>query len=361
MSQRIEKLDPNFAATAVEDAVQWYDARKLGVQGQGWPETSEAFCRLPDKAKGVVRDAVWELSRHSAGLYVDFMTDADTISARWSLRFEALAMNHMPATGVSGLDLYARDDNGRWRWAGVARPAEFPANETVLATDIAGGSREYRMYLPLYNGTTALEIGVPKGAAIRAVEYSGTRKPIVYYGTSITHGGCAARPGMAYPSIIGRWLDWPGINLGFSGNGQAEPEVAQLLAELDAEIFVVDCIPNLSEPLVRERVGPLVETIRAAHPDLPILMVENVVYQRAWLQSPAAQAHDFKNAALREIYERLTGGGMTGLHYVSGYDLLGQDGEGTVDGVHPTDVGFLQMARVIEPVLRSLLPVAVAG
>lgn len=357
MSQSIEKLDPNFAATEVEDAVQWHDAYSLGVQGQGWQDTSEAFCRLPDKAEGVVRDPVWELSRHSAGLYVDFVTNADTISARWSVRFEAMGMPHMPATGVSGMDLYAREDNGRWRWAGVGRPDVFPNTETVLASDIAGGSREYRVYLPLYNGTTSLEIGVPKGATITTPEYSSARKPIVYYGTSILHGGCAARAGMAYPSIIGRWLDWPGINLGFSGNGQAEPEVAQLLAELDPEIFVIDCAPNLTTPLITERVGPLLETIHAARPQTPIVLVENVVYQRAWLQAPENRAHEAKNAAVRAVYEELIGKGINNLHYVPGDDLLGRDGEGTVDGVHPTDVGFLQMAQVIEPVLRSLLPV----
>jgi len=354
MSKSPEELDPNFNKAEVEDKVRWHDALGLTLVGQGWRDTSDTYCRLPDKAQGVVRDPVWELSRCSAGVYVDFISDARSLSARWTLRGENLAMGHMPSTGVSGLDLYARGENGAWRWAGFGLPTAVE-NEAMLLDNIAEGKHEFRLYLPLYNGTKSLEIGVNPGASIEPVA-ADARRPIVYYGTSILHGGCASRTGMAYPSIIGRWIDWPGINLGFSGNGQAEPEVAQLLAEIDAEIFVIDCLPNLSEPLVKERVGPLIETIRAAHPDTPIVVVENIIYQRSWIQGEGGNSHDPKNVALKAIYERLTAGGMTGLHYVNCDDLLGDDGEGTVDGVHPTDVGFLAMARAIAPALRPLLP-----
>lgn len=361
-AQDLVALDPNMATTQPGDNLLWYDIQELGVEGRGWSDTKEFYDRLPARAEGKVRPPVWDLSKHSAGMCVRFVTDAATLAARWTLRFESLAMNHMPATGVSGLDLYAQTGEGpagtkTWHWVGVGRPEKFPTNQQTLVAGLAPGIREYRLYLPLYNGVRSVQIGIPPGAKLfKAPPYPpGKAQPLLFYGTSITQGGCASRPGMAYPAILGRWLDRPVINLGFSGNGQMDPEVVQLLAELDPCVYVIDCLPNLSPSLVTERTEPLVETLRRAHPDTPIVLVENIVYQNAALVPGSRQGYLAKNEALWAAYGRLVGRGVGNLHYVPGEPLLGEDGEATVDGSHPTDVGFLRIAEALEPVLRSIL------
>lgn len=331
--------------------VRWVDIKTLGLQGQGWKDTKEPFDRLPAKAEGVVRAPVWSLSRDSTGMYVRFSTAAAHIRAKWTLRKARLELPHMPATGVSGLDLYVRH-NGQLKWLANGRP-EKQTNEQALVNNWTGGEREYMLYLPLYNGVQSVELGISEGAEIKPIQE--TRKPIVFYGTSILQGGCASRPGMAYPTIIGRMLEWPTINLGFSGNGQSEPEVAKLLAELDPVAYVLDSLPNLSAQQTAERVEPFVRTVRQAHPTTPIFLVENVVYTNSELVASRRSYAD-KNAHLTEIYLKLKNEGDKNLYYIPGGMLLGTDGEGTVDGTHPTDLGFLRMAEAIAPAIRPVLP-----
>ena len=351
----IEKLDPNFAAKDPSGEWLWYDAKGLAVEGKGWTDTERFYDRFPARAKGVVPDPVWNLSRHSSGICIRFLTGAPKISARWKVLSDSLAMPHMPATGVSGLDLYV-NDNGVWRWIGNGRPKE-QTTEQQLASGIPEGSREYMVYLPLYNGTESLEIGVPPTATLAKAPArpAGNEKPILFYGTSITHGGCASRPGMAYPAIVGRRLDRPTINLGFSGNGKMEAEMGALIAEVDAAAYVLDCLPNMSPEMVTERIEPFVTALRSARPNAPIVLVENIAYQAGAFLPASKSSYTDKNTALRAAYDRLTGNGVQGLHCVTGETLLGGDGEATVDGTHPTDLGFQRMADALEPVLRKAL------
>jgi hypothetical protein len=265
-------------------------------------------------------------------------------------------MDHFAATGVSGLDLYVRQ-NGCWRWLGVGRPRAFPTNCTLSVKGIPDGMHVYLLYLPLYNGVESVDIGIPRGATLtkgppRPAERA---KPICFYGTSITQGGCASRPGMAYPAILSRRLDCPVINLGFSGNGWMEPEVSALLAELDVAAYVLDALPNMSAEMIAERVQPFVETLWTARPDTPIVLVESILYQNGTFLARPRQICLEKNRALRAAYERLVAGQVTNLHYVSGDELYGEDGEATVDGTHATDLGFVRFAHVLEPVLRRVL------
>jgi lysophospholipase L1-like esterase len=336
----------------VEDGLAWRDVRDWGVEGRGWNDTERYFDRFPHKAKGVVRDAVWSLSRHSAGMCCRFETDATAIWARYTLLSKSLAMPHMPATGVSGLDLYARDRERRWRWLGFVAPTTDKL-KVRLAEGIEPGRREYLLYLPLYNGVESLEIGLAPQASFKPL--APRAKPIVFYGTSITHGGCASRPGMAYPAIIGRRLDRPVINLGFSGSGTMDPEVGALLAELDASVYVIDCLPNMQGEAVAARTEPLVRQLRAGRPKTPIVLVEDRTYTNAALLPAQRERHAASRAALKAAYERLKAAGVQGLHYVEGEHLLGDDGEATVDASHPTDLGMLRMADTMEPLLRPLV------
>ena len=340
---------------AADAGVQWHDLRTLGIEGQGWTDTKAPYDRLPGKAEKLVRDAVWGLSRHSAGLCARFVTDAPAIQARWTVTSNRLAMPHMPATGVSGLDLYVKTEDGDWRWLGVGQPKDVTTTAT-LVQGLPAGTREYLLYLPLYNGVTSVEVGVPAGHSIKkAGPYPAGRKPIVFYGTSITQGGCASRPGMVHTAILGRRLHAPIINLGFSGNGRLEPELARLLGEVDASVYVLDCLPNMTGKVVAERAEPFVRLLREARPDTPIVLVEDRSYASAFLVAAQKQRNADSRAALKAAHTRLVQAGIGGLTYLPGDDLLGDDGEGTVDSSHPTDLGFLRQAAAFEKVVRPLL------
>ena len=332
-------LDPARAARQPDSDLLWFDARDLPIEGKGWADTENPYERLPARAKDRVPEAVWKLSKNTAGLCVRFVTDSKRIGAIWD---GGGAMNHMAATGNSGLDLYAQI-KGQWDFRGVGRPT--PTRSTaVLARDLPGEPTEYLLYLPLYNKVTELRIGVEPGAMIAPPPPRATR-PIVFYGTSITQGGCASRAGMCHPAILGRWLDRPVINLGFSGAGKMEPALADLLAELDPAVFVLECLPNMTPEMVRERVEPFVHSLRRARPETPIVLVENPIRPR----------ENEVNPLLRQAFDKLQSQGVENLHYLPGDALLAGRENGTVDGVHPTDLGFLRMAETMEPVLRDLL------
>jgi hypothetical protein len=349
-------VDAARAELSDDGKTSWFNALDIGLDGQGWTGLKHPYDRLPAEAESQVSAGVWKLSRHSAGLSVGFVTDSPVIAVRWSLRLEDLAMNHMAATGVSGVDLYVKQGE-TWRWAATGRPEKAKGNEKVLVDNAPRGRHEYRLYLPLYNATDSLEIGVRPGSFLaKAPSYPGDRaKPMLFWGTSILQGGCASRPGMAYPSIIGRRMHRPVINLGFSGFGKMDPEVAALIAPLDVSIYVIDCAPNMTPELITERTESLVRALRAAHPATPIVLVENIVYQQSWFLAASAKSFKNKNDALRAAYRRLARAGVKNLHYIPADHLLGEDGEATVDGTHPTDLGFLRMAEAIEPVLRRIL------
>lgn len=341
-------------ATAGPQAkVDWHDVQEWGLEGKGFDDTEKYYDRLPGRAKGVVRDAVWNLSRHSAGMMVQFRTDATEIHADHKVTSPRLAMPHMPATGVSGLDLYAKDENGKWRWVSVTRPASQQM-KLVIAQGLRPGLRDYAVYLPLYNGTETLKIGVPAGSTFEPIAPR-KEKQIVFYGTSITHGACASRPGMPHPAILGRRLDRPVINLGFSGNGKLEKEVGRFLVELDPAVYVLDCLPNMVAREVGERTEPMVKQLRAAHPDVPIVLVEDRTYAYSWIMPSRQQRNDSNRAAFRAIYQKMLYDGVKNLFYVEGETLLAKDSDDTTDGSHPSDLGFYNQANAIEPALRKAL------
>ena len=350
----LAKLDKNFAPVEVANDLKWYDIRDLGLEGQGWRDTEHPYDRLPARAKNIVRPPVWELSQHSAGLCVRFMTDSPSISARWTLRNANLAMNHMPASGMSGLDLYAKL-KGKWIWAGTGIP-NAQTTSLLLGKNYVSGLHEYMLYLPLYNGVASVTIGIETKASLAmAPRHAGKKAAgLVVYGTSITQGGCACRSGMGYPELLARALDCHSVNLGFSGNGPMEIELIRLMIELHPAVYILDCLPNMNAAQVRERTEPAVHALRAAHPDTPIVLVENITYQRAPIQSHGMAGHEEKNMELKAAWQRLRKAGARDLFYVPGTKLLGSDNLGTVDGTHPTDVGFMRIAKALECVLRKI-------
>lgn len=339
-----ESIDPSVGKLEPDEQIVWYDATHLGVEGKGWLDTESDYDRLPRSAQGVVREPVWELGHCSTGMSVRFATDAKTLLVRWTLTREELALPHMPATGVSGIDLYATDKTGKLKFSANGRPHDVSNTVTFNLS----GSDKYVLYLPLYNGVKRLELGIPQGKRLSKLAKLSESRSIVFYGTSITQGGCASRPGMATTSLVGRALDVPIINLGFSGNGRMEMELAELLSELDPAIYVLDCLWNMTPALVSERLEPFVRKLREARPTTPILLVED---------SNVRNISTTKGDILRKIYAKLKAEGDENLYLLPNTGMLGEDGEGTVDGVHFNDLGMARQAAVfvecLEPILEE--------
>lgn len=355
-----EALDPSTGKE--EKNVVYYDALTIGIEGKAFDDTAAPYDRLPGRAEGTVRQPVWKLSRDSAGMAVRFLADAPAIHARWTLTKDSLAMPHMPATGVSGLDLYVRTDQGKWHWLAIGKPSA-KTTTAMLVSKVPAGRREYLLYLPLYNGVSSLEIGIPKGSTLFKPDPRPTEraKPIVFYGTSITHGACASRPGMCHPAILGRMFDREVINLGFSGNGTMDDSIGALLAELDVAVYVIDCLPNMDATAVAAKAEPLVRALRKAKPQTPIVLVEDRTYGDAFLIESKAKRSEASRSELRKVYQKLTSEGMTGLSYLPGEKLLGDDGEDTVDSSHPNDLGFMRQAEAMRPVIDAALKQPAAG
>jgi len=272
----------------------WYDGRSLPLEGRAFSDTESFFDRLPARAKSTVPNSVWSLSHHSAGMALRFVSDASSFRIRWAVRSSSLAMLHMPATGVSGIDVYRRTQKG-WRFVKNGRPSGL-TNE--VAVSLVPNS-ECLVYLPLYNGTALIEVGIPQDKSIFTPppRPSGLTKPVVFYGTSITHGGCASRPGMAFTAVAGRLAEAPVVNLGFSGSGKMELALCDLIAEIDAAVYVLDCLWNMNGDLIRERAEPFIRKLREKRPATPILLAEDCnVFWRA----PTSKAR-----ILLGIYEKL--------------------------------------------------------
>jgi hypothetical protein len=344
---RAGEIDPQKGRLDADGATVWYDGKLLPIEGKAFTDTESYYDRLPARAKATVPAPVWGLSQNSAGLALRFVTDAGSFKVRWAVRGASLAMPHMPATGMSGVDVYRRTPEG-WRFVRNGRPTAI-TNE--MSASLAPNS-ECLVYLPLYNGTAMVEVGLPKGKRIETPppRPGGRSKPVVIYGTSITQGGCASRPGMAFTAVAGRLADAPVVNLGFSGSGKMEMALCDLVAEIDASAYVLDCLWNMSDALVAERAEPFIRALRERRPETPILLAEDC---NAFEQAPTAKAR-----LLRGIYDKLKAedpARWKNLNYLEAKEMLGHDGEGTVDGCHPNDLGMARQGAVFGAALKRIL------
>lgn len=339
-----QALDHSLGQMDPRGKVLWFDAHQLLVEGMGWKDTETTYARLPARAKGKAPGPVYSLSRNTAGICIRFATDSTTISAEWDGSSDG-HMPHMAQTGSAGLDMYRLKDNA-WEYCGTGRPKDTMTS-CVMTGDQPGSRGEYLLYLPLYHRVTSLRIGIAPDAMIAPgrPRPADRRKPIVFYGTSITQGGCASRPGMCHTAMLGRWLQREVINLGFSGSGKMEPAMADFVSEIDAEVYVLECLGNMTLEMIRERVEPFVRTLRERRPGVPIVLVED----------PHHPSSDEQNVSLRNTLHKLRAEGFRRLTLIpSGPQLRGEE-NGTVDGGHPTDLGFLRIATAYRPYLSKVL------
>ena len=325
-----------------ETNITYFGREHFLIEGTAMADSlkESPYDRLPISYKEKVREPVWDLSKSSAGISVRFHSNSTSINLKWSI-LNNFSMNHMASTGIKGVDLYLKH-KGKWRYVSTARPSGS-INKYELIKNMTSDFREYKLFLPLYDGVTKLEVGIDSDASIKKA-MPNAQKPIVFYGTSITQGGCASRPGMAHTNIISRKLDVDCVNYGFSGNGRMETPIVELISEIDASFYVIECMQNMDAEQVSERVRPLVDMIRTKHPRTPIVLVENMMYTTAFLDQTIETRLIQENAALKNEYDKIIKSGTPNIFYIKDNQDLLVDNEGTVDGVHLTDLGFLRYA-----------------
>lgn len=335
------------------------------IEGRAWSGEIKNTChRFPARTEKTLNQNVWNISHSSAGLYLKFATNSNDIIVRYGVRNKEKAMDHMPATGVSGIDLYALDNSGQWVWA----PGKFSFRDTIeyrfsnLKADHVFADRdcEYRLFLPLYNEVQWMQAAVPADKSFTALPLS-AEKPIVVYGTSITQGACASRPGLAWTAVLERKLDMPLINLGFSGNGRLEKPVIDLMNEIEAELYILDCLPNLtsgagfSDEEVQKRIEAAVKLLQQKHPLTPVLLTEHGGgHTLSLIDTAGYKEYAEVNSLLRNTYAKLIREGTKNIYLLSNKDIdLGI--EATVDGLHPNDIGMMQYAGAYEKIIRHIL------
>jgi lysophospholipase L1-like esterase len=317
---------------------------QVQVNGLAWyGENGGELFRLPVRLKDTYRQPVWDLAQDPSGGRIRFRTDSSVLAIRLEYP-EPPGMKNMHAFGQTGVDLYA---DGVYRGTAIADRDSKPGKtiENTYFKDQPRIDREITLYLPLYMPVKVLGIGLDAEAQVQPAKPFAASEPVVFYGTSITQGGCASRPGMSYQAILGRMLNLDFVNLGFSGNGMGEPELARAVASLNASVFVLDFAQN--NPTVdslAQVYAPFLETIRSAHPETPVLVITPIyAAHESW--SRDARLEDMRELIRKVAAQRIAAGDRH-LEIIEGTDLLGPTrGDGLVDGTHPNDLGFQWMAE----------------
>jgi len=337
------------AGAAAEDWT-WYEKDALQVKGRAFADGATYYSRLPARVKDLVRPQVWEMSRHSTGMFIRFRTDAAKIRLEWKVANEGVKDALIPPAGLLGIDVYNRTSagwnhkgNNRYattKWVYSEKEKKFNADNKYGRAEIAWTPGEEGMLLlPIRAEVTELRVGVPVGAKFEPVGFpKGREKPVVHYGTSIVHGGCASRAGLTFTAIAQRLLDRDYVNLGFSGNGQLDLELVPFLAEIDAAVYLVDCAWNVDPDKVRQRCAKFLKELHRLKPDTPIILCEGC--NSTTTRLPV-------NDAIRKVYDELVKEDPTvcrWLRYFPEEEMLVRgDHEQTHDFCHPNDLGTTVM------------------
>lgn len=368
---KIEDVDKNLKLPTKldKDDVVFYDVRRapFEIYGLHSPETAGDFLRMPSEVPEAVSDNLTLLNKSTAGGRVRFSTDSKYVAIKVSMP-RPRVMNHMPVTGSVGFDVYCDTDAGSY-FCGILAPSfnirgqsfetsiDFENSgkfETVLTLH-GEGVKNYTINFPTYSGFTELYIGLQESAYVGGGAKYAYDKPILYYGSSITQGGCSSRPGTTYQSIISRRFNVDHINLGFSGNGKGEDPVIEHIASLDPLIFVCDYDYNAPNAEYLEPTHlKLYETFRAAHPTTPYVMVSKPDWGKPFWEIDGITRRE----AIHKNFMKGIKNGDKNLYFIDGESIFagfGESADCTVDGCHPTDLGFFFMAERIGATIKNIL------
>jgi hypothetical protein len=342
---------------------RYEDATKFRIINKGWENTSEPYTRLPQQYMDSCRkDQQW-LYNHSSGIAVRFATDSKRTAAQWNLK-NNFHMQHMAMTGIKGTDLYRlNEENGKWEYVNTARPQEknFKADSIqskMYVDHLDGEMHEYMIYLPLYDGINWLQIGVDSAAQLIQPQVDNPRSmgKIVIYGTSIQQGGCASRTGMVPSAMIQRDFNLECVNLATSGQARMDFYIAEAMASIeDAICYVLDPVPNCTKDRCDTATYDFVKILRTLRPEVPIIMVDGLMYPYTRHDSYHAEYLPQKNECFRRGFDEHVAENAKGMYYMTHEGQTGPDMEGTVDGIHLTDYGFRAYADLLEIHLKEAL------
>lgn len=329
-------------------SILYYNAAQFTIIGKK-DTLGPIFHRVDTAMYHLMPTPVKHLFTHSSGLAICFRTNSPEIWAEWEV--DPIQMTNMAPIGHSGLDLYIKK-NKKWIYAGTGAPTGRVSSKCVVK-NMSQDFKECILYLPIYNSLKELKIGIKDSSRIESIP-NPFRKKIIVYGSSITQGASASRPGLTYPARLSRLTGYDFINLGLSGNGNMEKNVAKMLADIVADAFIIDCMPNMSIDEIQKRTSHLVHLIRSKHPLAPIIMLEapmsaKVNFDSVVLASTKAKANAYYNEYLQLKRD------IKYLYYIRCKKMTGENHDGTIDTVHPNDEGFSSMAVKLEkPILRIL-------
>ncbi len=343
---RIEEIDKNFIVDAPDETqTVFFDVSRPPFTVHGLLRDAEGYYRLSHDVAAATGEGVQWQNRHTAGGRVRFRTDADRIVLRAGMRAIS-AMPHFALTGSAGFDLYADDV-----YRGTFVPPMDLQTGYTSELQLDGVMREITVHFPLYSGVTQLELGFPAGCTLAKASAYRTELPVVYYGSSITQGGCASRPGNAYQNILSRRLSCEHLNFGFSGNAKGEPCMAAYIAGLDMSAFVMDYDHNAPDPAHLEAThAAFFQTVREKHPTLPVILLSRP-------QPNPNEEELLRRDVVKRTWETAVRSGDRYVSFIDGTQILqifGGD-SGTVDNCHPNDLGFYCMAAALEPALKTAL------
>lgn len=346
---RIEEVDTNFKVNpSIGKAdVKFYDVLEEPFAVYGVFYEDGQYRRLPEAVARATSEGVLELHHHTAGGRVRFRTDSPYVAMHADMP-EMSLMAHFPYSGSAGFDLY-ETIHGEERYIRTFVPSLECKEGYEGVIELGEGMHEVTIHFPLYSPVSALYIGLSETAQVFSPKPYIDRKPIVYYGSSITQGGCASRPGNAYENILTRRLRWDHVNLGFSGSAKAEDAMIDYVASLDMSVFVYDYDHNApTVEHLRNTHEKMFKKVRAAHPDIPVVMMTRPKFY--------PNAEELERAAIiRTTYRNALEAGDRNVYLLTGPELMAlAREEGTVDNCHPTDFGFMSMAAALEPLLAKL-------
>ena len=356
----IRKIDKNFSSAPVDENGFLFRDVKLApfsLEGLPWfEENNKAFYRLPmTMTNKDVNEGALELCWHTSGVCVRFRSNSTELMLKATLS-NSCDMNHMTRAGSMGFDAFCRMPGGKMRYNKTIQPD--PGQKNVLAgigLNPEGKMCDWIINFPLYGGVDSVEIGLKDGSRI-APPKKHKVKPVLFYGSSITQGGCASRPGNNYCSMLCRAVDAKQINLGFSGCGKGEIAVAKAIASLDLGAFVMDYDHNAPDAAHLEATHELFfKEIRKANPDLPVIMMSKCDFR--YLVPSEAKNSAIRREIIRKTYQNAVDAGDQNVYFIDGEELFGKDLRDccTVDGCHPNDFGFYRMYARVLPVLKKAL------
>ena len=348
----IREVDKNFKieTTLKEADIVWRDAASAPFRLFGaCAEAEGPFYRPPQSVAGAINGGVYGLCRHTAGIRLRFATDSPYIAIK-AVMNECGTMPHITKAGQSGFDLY-HYVGGMQVYAGTFMPSSGLTKGYESCINVKPEMNTYTINMPLYDGVKELYIGLAKDSEIAPAAPYKYEKPVLYYGSSITQGGCASRPGNSYQGFIERKYDTDFINLGFSGSARAEEAMCAYIASLDVSVFVCDYDHNApSLEHLQKTHYPLYKTFRDANPDTPVVFVSKPDF-RGDADSIA------RRAAIYETYRIAKENGDDNVYFIDGELLFAGEFRDscTVDGAHPNDLGFFRMGMVIGEVVGKIL------